>query len=100
MVALAQNLAVPGLGDVEFTCHDGKGQVKLLHAITPILTERCEYYAKSFLCYIDNTNEYFSVCLRPKYSHSRGTFKRRQREQSRFQSTSQKDHRRGLRSTA
>jgi hypothetical protein len=47
MVALAQNLAVPGLGDLELTCHDGMGQVKLLHAITPILTERSEYYAQS-----------------------------------------------------
>lgn len=93
MVKLAQNLAVPGLGNVEFICHDGKDQVKSLHVITPILTERCEYFAKSLSAtYINNTNQYFSVCLRPEYSHSGGTLKRRQREQSRFQSTSQKDH--------
>lgn len=36
-------MATPGIGNVEFTCQDGR----VLHALTPILTARCDYYAKS-----------------------------------------------------
>src|SRR5277367_2893512 len=47
MVAMAQNLATPFKADVEFICKDVDGHHKSLYALRPILTARCEYYAKS-----------------------------------------------------
>lgn len=47
MVAMAQNLTSPGNGDTEFVCLDEHRQVKVLYALSPIVTARSDYFAKS-----------------------------------------------------